>query len=378
MSTVQNHLAGTSMLFRALDAAKNWRALGLLIVMSIVALLFMSAFTYFGARLMMSGHSGIGGIFSGLGALIALIIFFTGFSAVGILLMDQAKAHPPRSTRNALFAGLATLPRFIGLGLVELALVIAFVIVAALVLFICKIPLLGPFLYTFVFPLMTVIIGVLYFALVFVVNPLAAPALWDGNNVMQALAKLWQLGKNALIPVVLNQLVLGLMVFVVASILFGMMAIGGLATSGLSATILGSEVSGSMASMFGGFGSAMMGGMGGGSGYAIAMMFGSGILFAVVGAIPLLVLISGNCLIYLQYASNLDTSAIEEKMRGAVGDLKDKANAAREQLKQAQVPPPLVPGAAASEPALACPNCHAAITADDVFCGSCGHKLKLG
>ena len=30
MSTVQNHLAGTSMLFRALDAAKNWRALGLL------------------------------------------------------------------------------------------------------------------------------------------------------------------------------------------------------------------------------------------------------------------------------------------------------------------------------------------------------------
>ncbi len=371
MSTVQNHLAGTSMLFRALDAAKNWCALGLLIATSICAILVMSVFGFIASRF---GYGTMTMLTGGLGTLLALIVFFTGFSAVGILLMDQAKTNPPRALSNALFAGLATLPRFLGLMLIELALALAFVIVAALILFICKIPALGPFLYTFVYPILVVIIGVLYFAVVFVVNPLAAPALWDGNNVMQALAKLWQLGKNFLIPVVLNQLVLGLIVFVVAGILFGMMAIGSVATSGLSAMILGPEVSGSLVGLFGGMRGMMMGG-GGGSGYTLALMFGSGILFAIVGAIPLLVLISGNCLIYLQYARDLDTSAIEEKMRGAVGDLKDKANAAREQLKQAQVP--LAAGASApTEPALACPNCHAAITSDDAFCGSCGHKLK--
>jgi hypothetical protein len=375
MSTVQNHLAGTSMLFRALDAAKNWRALGLLIATSISAILVMSVFGFIASRF---GYGSMAMITSGIGGLLALIVFFTGFSAVGIVLMDQAKDNPARSLSNALFAGLATLPRFLGLMLIEFGLLIALVIVASIVLFICKIPALGPFLYTFVYPVMVVIFGVLYFAVVFVVNPLAAPALWDGNNVMQAIAKLWQLGKNYLIPVVLNQLVLGLIVFVVAGILFGMMAVGSMATMGLSTQILGYGASGSAVEMIANIG-AMFGGGGGGSGYGLALMFGSGILFAIVGAIPLLVLISGNCLIYLQYARNLDTSAIEEKMRGAVGDLKDKANAAREQLKQAQVPPPPSPPAstiAPTEPALACPNCHAAITADDVFCGSCGHKLK--
>jgi hypothetical protein len=373
MSTVQNHLAGTSMLFRALDAAKNWRALGLLIATSISAILVMSVFGFIASRF---GFGSMAAITSVLGGLLALIVFFTGFPAVGIVLMDQAKGNPQRSISNALFAGLATLPRFLGLMLIEFGLVLAFVIVASLILFICKIPALGPFLYTFVYPLLVVVIGMSCFALVFVVNPLAAPALWDGNNVMQTLAKLWQVGKNFLIPVVLNQLVLGLIVFVVVGILFGMMAIGSLATMGLSASILGSEVGGSLMSLFSGMGGMIMGDGGGGSGYGLALIFGSGILFAIVGAIPLLVLISGNCLIYLQYARNLDTSAIEEKMRGAVGDLKDKANAAREQLKQAQVPPPPAPTMAPTEPALACPNCHAAITADDVFCGSCGHKLK--
>lgn len=372
MSTLQNHLAGTSMLFRALDATKNWRALGLLIASSICAILVMSLFAYIATRFTMNGNGGMAAITGGLGALLATVIFFTGLSAVGILLMDQAKSNPPRALSNALFAGLAALPRFLGLILIELALLVAFVIVLAIVLFICKIPALGPLLYAFVYPLTVVIAGVIYFAVLFVVNPLAAPALWDGNSVMQALAKLWQLGKNALIPVVLNQLVLGLMVFVVASILFGMMAIGSVFTTALSAMILGSEVSGSMSGLFNGL-TGMMGG-GGGSGYALALMFGSAILFAIAAAIPLLVLISGNCLIYLQYIRHLDTAAMEEKMRMAVGDLKDKANAAREQIRQAQVAAP--PSAGSPAPDLTCPSCHAAITPDDVFCGSCGHKLK--
>ncbi|MEQ1667250.1 MAG: zinc ribbon domain-containing protein, partial [Sulfuriferula sp.] len=344
------------------------RALCLLAATSIAAVLLASVFGFIASRFGMGAMAAITG---GLGMLIAAVVFFTGFSAVGILLMDEAKLNPQRSIANALFAGLATLPRFIGLVLLEVVLVIAFVIALAIVLFICKIPGLGVVLYAVVYPVSVVIVGIVYFAVLFVVNPLAAPALWDGNSVMQALAKLWQLGKTQLIPVVLNQLVLGLIVLVVASILFGMVAIGSVFTTTLSAQILGSEMGGSsMMSMLNGL-SGMM--MGGGSGYALGLIFGSAILFAIVGAIPLLVLMSGNCLIYLQYARNLDTAAMEEKMRSAVGDLKDKANAAREQLKQAQVTPPT---ATVATPALTCPSCHAGITVDDVFCGSCGHKLK--
>ncbi|NOT18139.1 MAG: zinc-ribbon domain-containing protein [Sulfuriferula sp.] len=366
MQSTPNHLAGTTMLFRALDAAKNWRALGLLIATTITAILITAIFGFIASRFGMGTMSVITG---GLGMIIAMIAFFTGFSAVGILLMDEAKLNPQRSILNALFTGLATLPRFVGIVLLETALAVLFVITLVVVLFLCKIPVLGTLLYAIVYPISVVLVGMTYFAILFVVNPLIAPALWDGSRVMEAWAKLWQLGKTQLIPVLLNQLVLGFMVFVVTGILLAIVAIGGVFTTGLSAMILGSEMGGSsMSGILNGL-TAMM--MGGGSGYAMSALFGSAILFAIVGAIPLLILISGNCLIYLQYVRHLDASDLEERIRNSVDDLKEKANTAREQLKQSTLNEP-----ATAMPALTCPNCYADITDDDVFCGSCGHKLK--
>lgn len=313
----------------------------------------------------------MGMITMALGFLVATVVFFTGFSAVGIILMDQAKDNPARPISNALFAGLATLPRFIGLILLEALLGIAFAIILAILLFICKIPALGPLLYTVVFPLSALFIGAIYFALAFVVNPLAAPALWDGSTVMQAFAKLWQLAKNDLIPVVVNQLVLILMVILVASILFVIVGIGSSFTMGLSAMILGPEVGASLT----GLATSLMGGGGvNGSGYLIALAFGFSFMIASAAAIPGLVAISGNCLIYLQYARSIDTAEIEERMRSKMSDIKEKTAAAREQLKQGPVP--VAQPAFAHETALACPGCKGQITPDDVFCGSCGHKLK--
>lgn len=368
MSSIQNHLVGTSSLFRAVDAAKNWRAMGLLIATSICTVIVGSVFSYIAAKFLMDGNDVLSKTIGGIGALLSVIVFFCGFSAVGVVLMDQVKSNSQRTLSNALFVGLATLPRFLGLILLEMATAIVFAIVLAIVLFICKIPVIGPLLYTFVYPIMAIIVGVTFFSLVFVVNPLAAPSIWDGNNILQAIAKLWQLGKSVLLPVVLNQLVLGLIVFVVTAILFMMTGVGVSIVSSLSATILNIGAPGSMLGMLQGLVGMIIGGAGSdGGGYITGYMVGSAVLFAIISSIPVLMIISGNCLIYLQYVHDIDTSAIEEKIRSTVGDIKDRANAAREQLKQAQSP---------ISNSLTCPNCHNAIFADDVFCGGCGHKLK--
>jgi len=374
MSSVKHHLKNTSMLFRALDAAKNWRAFGLLIVTFISSIIVMGMFGFIASRFAINGNGTMGMITMALGSLVAAVVFFTGFSAVGIILMDQAKDNPARPIPNALFAGLATLPRFIGLILLEILLGIAFAIALSILLFVCKIPVLGPLLYTVVFPLSALFIGAIFFALGFVVNPLAAPALWDGNTVMQAFAKLWQLAKNDLIPVVINQLVLGLIVALVAFILFAIVGIGSSFTMGLSAMILGPDVGASLMSLAGSFFGLMGGGGSDGAGYLIALVFGFGFMMASSAAIPVLVAISGNCLIYLQYARSIDTTEIEEQMRSKMNNIKEKTAAAREQLKQG--PAPDAQPAVAYAAVLACPGCKGPISPDDVFCGSCGHKLK--
>jgi len=374
MNTVEHHLKNTSMLFRALDAAKNWRAFGLLIATFISAIIVMGMFGFITSRFAMNGSGMMATMTMVLGSLVAAVVFFTGFSAVGIILMDQAKDNPARPIPNALFAGLATLPRFIGLILLEVLLGIAFAITLSILLFVCKIPVLGPLLYTVAFPLSALFIGATYFALIFVVNPLTAPALWDGNTVMQAFAKLWHLAKNDLIPVVISQLVLALIVALVAFILFAIVGIGSAFTMGLSTMILGPEVGASLMGLAGSF-SGLMGGSGsGGSGYFIALAFGFGFMMSSAAAIPVLVVISGNCLIYLQYARSIDTSEIEEQMRSKMSDIKEKAAAAREQLKQG--PTPVLQSAVVLATPLACPNCQGPTTPDDLFCGSCGHKLK--
>jgi len=374
MSSVAHYLKNTSILFRALDAAKNWRAFGMLITTVISAIIVMGMFGLISTRFAINGSSTMGMIIMALGFLVAAVVFFTGFSAVGIILMDQAKDNPARSISNALFAGLATLPRFIGLILLEILLGIAFAIALSILLFVCKIPVLGPLLYTVVFPLSALFIGATYFALFFVVNPLTAPALWDGNTVMQAFTKLWQLAKNDLIPVVINQLVLGLIVALVVFILFTIVGIGSLLTMGLSTMILGPDVAASLTGLASSFSSLNGGGGSDGTGYLIALAVGFGFMMSSVAAIPMLVIISGNCLIYLQYARNIDTTEIEERMRSKVNDIKGKAAAAREQLKQG--PAPVVQPVIAAAAVLACPNCKGPISPGDVFCGSCGHKLN--
>src|SRR3546814_2784287 len=94
----------------------------------------------------------------------------------------------------------------------------------------------------------------------------------------------------------------------------------------------------------------------------------------------LLIAISGNCLIYLQFAADVDASDMEGALRQQAQKIKSKAETAREQARQHTATAQKSwqerqqHTTTAQEAARVCPNCQSPVTADDVFCGSCGHK----
>src|SRR3954470_5739600 len=88
------------------------------------------------------------GIFAGLLAMIVWVVAVgTGLNAAGLLQMDHARGISPRSTADALVYGLMCIPKLIALALIFVAVELAVLIVIAVLLFICKIPFLGPLLF---------------------------------------------------------------------------------------------------------------------------------------------------------------------------------------------------------------------------------------
>lgn len=357
-------------------------------------------------------------ILSLLGAAGAFIVLTSGFSAVGVLLMDQAKSVPQRSMQDAFVFGLMCLPRFIGFGLLMLALAVVVLLAAALVYFICKIPGVGPLLFFVAHPVLVVISGLIFAAVVWVGVPLIAPSIWEGRTLKESISVLIAVAKERLVVVVLSFLALYIVVGVVASLVAGVLFAGYFSMSGLAVGILGSDVlSGGGTSPLSLFESLFGGGYGGeyghgsygsgsGSGYLYAGLAASFLIFSVAGALLTQVLIMGLNLVYLTVTEGLDIAARQAEMEKKLAELKQKAKEAQERARQAaegarqsaqKVPKPAPPtphqnaappasvsstsamesvGASPQASASACPNCKAPIAADDLFCGECGHRLN--
>ena len=181
--------------------------------------------------------------------------------------MDHARGISPRSTADALVYGLMCIPKLIVLGLIFLAVEIAVFLVIAVLLFICKIPFLGPLLFVVVFPLSVVVAGVTIVGL-FLCMVLSLPAIWQGASITRALAQTFAIVKSRLLEAVLLLVFVGVLAFAVAMIIFGVLGFGLVPTLGMSMSIVG----------FGGFGMesmmAMSQGGGGSAGHAIAGAIG--------------------------------------------------------------------------------------------------------
>jgi hypothetical protein len=419
MSTSQQLTKATSLL-SAVDAVRNWRALAMMFASLVAGSLLWGMGALLGGKV----HFAVGALFF----LFGLAVMFYGGNAVGIMLMDEARGLLPRSPMAAALESLATGHRLI-LALLLFGLIyLAGLLVLALVLFVCKIPFLGPFLFTFVFPVSVVLVGVAIFALQAVVFPLTAPAIWAGATTLQAVARVGAIARakvvNVLIMMVVLFLITGLVVALIAGILFG----GTLVAGGMAASILGAPLG-----FGGGFSDILQGGaMEGVSGYMTAGAIGGGVVYAIALSMPGLVFGRGCCDVYLANLEGVDIQAMQTQMQDKMNAALHKAQEMRDQAAQmrAQAPPPatttpvpaadapaspavpvppfapvpppaplppppppppppapvapaVVPSAvmsAAAAPttpaALLCPKCGTPHQTDDLFCGNCGHRLK--
>ena len=372
--SIQQQLSQSASLLSAVDAVRNWRAAALMLVSMVLATLIFGL----GGMVGLQVHAVLGAVFFLLGFAVA----FYGANAVGIMLMDEARGATSRSILAATLTSLATGHRLILVMLLVGFTYVVGVLILALLLFICKIPGLGPLLFAFVFPFGVVISGVAVFALYAVITPLAAPAIWSGATTMEGVSRLAAIARQRIVVVILSMMVLLFIVVIVGGILGGIMLTGTLISGGLSASILNV---GSMnpANIMGMLGASGFGG-GSGSDYMTAGAFGGGIVWAMALTLPALVYFRGCCQVYLANIQGVNVEDMEQQLRGTFDAAKRKAEEikakgeamAAQQAQRFETSGAFAPVAAVAHPSSQqCPICSTPHVPGDVFCGGCGHKL---
>jgi hypothetical protein len=369
MSSIATHFNKAGNLLQALEAATNWRAMGMFIA-SLVAfnlLLALGAFTQsaFGVALM---------------GLVGIIVLLVGLNATGQILMDQARGIAQRSFFEALLASLFTTHRLIGAAILEGIAFVGVLVLVAIVLAICKIPVLGPILYTFVFPLSALLLG-LSFIILYIGFSLVAPAIWEGNGIIASLARLWTILRHRLPSIILSLILLALLTGLVSLVTFSIVMTGSMTVMSLSVPIIGSQIGGGLGSLFTNPAMLMSGfSFGEGGGYLLAGLIGGLCLYTVAASIPALVGIAGICQVYLQGVEGLDFDQAEAEISNRMEEAKRKAQEvqARAQAAAREMQTTTVPVSQANTDTSAthCPNCNAETAPDDMFCGTCGAKLK--
>ena len=237
----------------------------------------------------------------------ALTVAFYGGNAAGLLIMDQARGVAVREIGDALRDALATAHRLILALLLLLAPGVA--IAGALVglLWLCRTsvtgPLLGPLLFGLAVPVSVLTFGWLLLALLAVVVPLAAPAVWAGGGAVSVARELLGLVRRRLLTVALLMAGVGLLAGAVGALTSFVVMAGGRVVAELGVAVVGIEVPAQqlMAGLFG-YGLRSLGAAGApvaASGHGAAALVGGGVVFALALVLPGLVYLRGACAVYL-------------------------------------------------------------------------------
>lgn len=386
-------MSAAASLVEATNAFRNVRAIVLLGLTFVGAALVAAVFGWLASS---TGSTFVAGI----GGLLSFAVVFYGANAVGILLMREVQGQPVLNIVDAVIASLQRSHRLVVVMLLQLLILLAAVIAVAVLLFICKLPFIGPLLLAVVFPLSALLLGVLVFSLFYVMLPLAGPAVWSGSTAFQTIAQLNAIARRRLVPLILLQVALLVITLFTAMLIFTVVFIGISMAGGLSAGIIGMGASGL---------DGMMNGMSfGGTGHMVAVSVGGGLLLAIAAVVPGLIFAKGMCIIYLDVTRDIDFSQSEaglqeglSAMRKKASEAAEHAKALAEQARPAAAAPvssnpargsdmphapqsvqPTMPATPASEPAQRpvlrsmCPNCQSPIAPEDAFCGNCGFKLR--
>lgn len=366
-------------LLRSYEALHNWRALAMLAGSFVLGGLAISGGAAAG---MSSGSAAVMMLMSLLGSIIIVV----GMNASGLMLMDQAYDQPIRGFGPAFLGGVQSALYVIGL-LILLGLGFAVILLVAYLLSLLgRIPGLGG-LFGFLLAGPLVVVVALAYAVLLLAGPLVVAAVWHGEGFVGSLSRAVGIVIKRPLEVFMHFLVLALLVlpavgFIVAVVLFGSMSVGGFfATSGF-----GSWGTGGIMRQFG---PESMGGSGMGG-----AMLSIGLVWFLAWAVVSLIYVLGLIFVYRAVSEGVGSEATElvgqklaqfkqkldeYKPRGVSPGAPpaapgDGAATSTEQATGGATAPttPNPPTAAAAH----CPNCGAAVQPDDVFCGSCGHKLK--
>ncbi len=338
-----------SSLLQAVAGLRNRRALAALLGCLVVGILV--------SGLLVAMAPALGFLAAFLAGIFYFVAVATGVNAAGLLLMDQARGIAPRSLVDALVYGLMCIPKLIVLALALFAVEIAVFIVIAIVLFICKIPYLGPLLFVVAFPLSVVVAGLTIWG-VFLCLVLSLPAIWQGATITRALAQTLAIARGRLVEAVLLLVFLGFICMAVAFIVFGLLFGGLLPALGMSAGIVGFGGFGAMGMGMGGVAGMMQGYGGGGAGHLIAGAIGFAVLWAVAASLVGLVYLLGLSLVYLRLIEGLDPAATEAALRAGLdearrrtAELGERARAATRVEGSGAAPASVTPSPAPPAPA---------------------------
>lgn len=292
-------LSGVGEVLASVHAIRNSRAL------------FVLLFTFSAAGLLMAMAEAslareVGGWGPAQGAA-ALLVAFYGGNAAGILALDDARGAPIREVSAALRQALRSAHR-LPLALAIVALPCAAGAGALLGLFWASRTavsgvLVGPLLFGLAVPVGVVTVGLAALALVAVVMPLAAPAVWSGAGVWQVVRRLAFLVRRRLIGALVLMAALSLLTAGVGAVATAIVLLGGRVVAELGVAVVGVDVPARqlLAGLFG-YGLRTLGAAGapaGSTGHAAAALVGGGVVFALALLLPGLVYLRGTCAVYL-------------------------------------------------------------------------------
>jgi len=234
---------------------------------------------------------------------LALTVAFYGGNAAGLLLMDEARGRPSRGVGPAVRDALATAHRLIVVLVAAGLAASAGVVLLLLLLWLCRLPGVGAWLFGLVVPVGVLGLGVLVLAMVGVVGPLAAPAVWDGLGVRATLAFLRRQLRQRLVFAALLHAAVGLLTAAVGALVSFVVISGGRAVAALAVLVTGIELPPQqlLAGLFG-FGLRTLGPSGAAVAhhpYGAAALVGGGLVFALALVLPAVVYLRGSCSVFL-------------------------------------------------------------------------------
>ncbi|MCB1956544.1 MAG: zinc ribbon domain-containing protein [Rhodocyclaceae bacterium] len=301
--------------------------------------------------------------------LLAAILAASIVNAAGLALMDAARDQSERGFIQLIARGGSCFARFLAIVVLALVSFGLYLLLAAALLWLCKLPFLGPVLLTILVPALVLGAALLLLVLTVAVSMLA-PSLWAGNSIRAAVRELLDIAGHRPLEVLVSMILLGILIGLIGSVASLFILAGSTTVGGLAAGIL----------------AAPMGELGGLDGsalpipnpaLAVAGSIGFMLVFALLSGVLGVIQMNGLCHIYLQAREAIATAG-----GGATPDDQPKRRRVQvvaaapdpwEELPTTQAPSSAEPAAVASGDH--CPACAAVIGAEDRFCGECGQRL---